>query len=233
MATVNLIPPESCPGTFDIKPDDAAKIKSARIFMYHPFQSYLLEKVRKINPGITAQVIKSDPLTTPEGYFNGLAETESVLGAMYPKKLAQFDRNRQDVIDAIMQHVADENAYVNFARKEKFRAAVSVFQKDFIEYLGFTAVTVFASSSQLSAPQISAMVNGAKAQGAKYIISNLTGDNDTTAEIINRPLRLKKAVLVCFPGTGGDKSYFINLWDYNIARLKQLTGEPAVSAVKK
>ncbi len=44
---VTLVPPLQCPASFDLKPDDAKKIKQAKIIIIHQFQQNYIEKIKK------------------------------------------------------------------------------------------------------------------------------------------------------------------------------------------
>lgn len=220
-----LVPPDACPGHFDLKPQDAADIKRAKLIIVHPYQGVLAESVKKINKKAKVEILKSSALTTPEGYFNGLSEMAALLNGYYPGNFDEFEKNRQATVFLIMERVTDDQIYISCMRKKKVKAAVSGVQKDLAEYFGFVPVAVFGEAESLTALQISGIINGAKKGRAEVILSNLNGSHDTTADILNKELKLKKAVLLNFPGGSGDETAFLPLWKYNISLIKEKAGD--------
>ena len=222
-----IVPPDACPGHFDLKPQDAADIKRAKLVIIHPYQGVLAEAIKKINKNVKVEILKSSALTTPEGYFNGLSEMEALLNGYYPGNFDEFEKNRQAAVFLIMESVTDDQIYISCMRKKKVKAAVSAVQKDLAEYFGFVPVAVFGEAEGLTALQISDIIKSAKKGQAAVILSNLNGSHDATADIINKELKLNKAVLLNFPGGTGDETAFLTLWKYNMALIKEKAGDCA------
>ncbi|PKL92040.1 MAG: hypothetical protein CVV21_04645 [Candidatus Goldiibacteriota bacterium HGW-Goldbacteria-1] len=220
-----LIPPDACPGHFDLKPQDALAVKKAKLIIIHPYQQALAQAIKKINKKARVEVLKASALTTPEGYFNGLSEMAALLNGNFPGNFEQYEKNRQAVVFSIMENVTDDQMYISCMRKKKVKAVVSAVQKDLAEYFGFVPVTLFGEAENLTANEIASIIKEGRNKSAAVILSNLNGSHDTSAEIINKELKVKKAVLLNFPGAYGDDSAFLALWRYNFNLIKQTAGD--------
>ena len=220
-----LVPADVCPGSFDLKPEDAAKIKSAAIFLIQPFQQPLAEKAMKINPKITVETIKTDDMTVPENYFRGMQETSAALGRHFPGKAAQFSAGANSRITEIRNSVINDMGYIQKVRKRNIYVLASGFQAATAVYLGLNVAGVFGGPESLRPSDINALLKTARSKHVSLIISNMTGTHDSAADILNKSLGVKKAVFIVFPGESGNASMFLNLWQYNLNQLKNAIGE--------
>jgi ABC-type Zn uptake system ZnuABC Zn-binding protein ZnuA len=221
----SLIPPETCPGSFDLRPEDAAKINAASVFIIQPFQQPLADKAVKINTKLAVEVVKTNDMTIPENYFSGLVETAAALEKYFPEKGGDFINNYNSIIGAIRESVIKDTDLIQSIRSKHIGVIVSSFQEATARYLGFDVVTVFNGPEQLKPSDINKILAAAKASSAALIISNLTGTHDKTADILNKTLKIRKAVLISFPGETKNGSMFLNLWSYNTAQIRTALGQ--------
>jgi zinc transport system substrate-binding protein len=219
-----LIPSEVCPGGYDLKPGDAEKIKEAAIFIIHPYQKDLADRAAKINPAIKTVVIATDDLTIPENYFRGLQETAAALCTAFPPKSGEIINSMNANISAIRERVIDDSAYLMKLKAKKIKVVSCAFQAEGAKYLGFDVLYVFGDVEKLRPKDINDAVAAGR-RGASFIISNLTGTQDASADAINRGLRIKKIILSTFPGvSSGTDSLFLQLWEYNLSMIKAAAG---------
>jgi ABC-type Zn uptake system ZnuABC Zn-binding protein ZnuA len=188
--------------------------------LIHPFQAYLAEKLGKLNRKNAAEVLKTGALNTPADYMSGLMETESILMKYFPQRQSEFDNSRQLLYRQMEKKTAEDIISNRKNAMKKINVLSSVLQVNFSRYSGFEVAGVFASPDGLTPEKLKAIVKEARAKKVKYIISNLTGDNDMTADIINKQLKVRKITLSSFPREEGTGSWFFNMYDYNMARIK-------------
>ena len=220
-----LIPSEACPGGYDLRPGDAEKIKKAAIFLIHPYQKDLAEKASKINPRIKTVVITTPDLTIPENYFRGLQETAAVLCAQFPPKSGEIISSMNSAMSAIRERVIDDSAYLMKLRNRKIKVLSCGIQAEAAKYMGFVPVYVFGDVEKLRPKDISDAVAAGRKNGVSFIISNLTGSQDASADAINKGLKIKKITLSDFPGiTAANTSLFLSLWEYNLSMIKAAAG---------
>lgn len=215
-----LIPHLACPGTYDLKPEDAKKILTSKILIIHPFQKYVADKIIKINKRIKIIYISSSDLNTPNGYITGLNEILNFLINVLPGKKAEYLKNTENKILKIKQRIAEDAMFIKQIKDKKIKVLSSGHQSGFCEYVGLNVVSVFWGPDTLKPKEAANLIQLAKKEKVKFIISNLTGDNDIAADILNKQLNIKKVVLMYFPAQEGMDSWFFNLYNYNLEQIK-------------
>lgn len=225
IATSTLIPADVCPGSFDLKPEDATKVIEASIFIIQPFQQGIAEKTLKINPKLIIEIIKTPDMTIPENYFKGLQEAAKVLGKYFPAKVGQFSQHLNSKINEIRMAVMADTDFLQRVRKMNIRVIASTFHVVTAQYLGFDVEGTFEGPETLKPASLSKLIATAKSKTVSLIISNLTGTHDLTADIINKKLKLPKAVFKVFPTEVTGNNMFLHLWSYNIKQLKSIVGD--------
>ncbi len=219
-AEVNtLVPPAKCPGHFDLKPGDAQKIKNSGVVILHPFQTYLLDKIKKINPDIKVRRLKAGGLTTPPGYFTGLEETADILAGFYPDKGEYFERRVKKTIEKITKELKKDRETVEKIIDMDYKVVCSGFQTDLCRFFGFRILGSFAGPESLSVKETAGLSQ--KAEKADFIVSNLTGTHNMTAKIINKKAGKKTVEPANFPLERGE-DMFLGLWKYNLEQLRDV-----------
>ena len=199
IATSTLIPADVCPGSFDLKPEDATKVMEASVFIIQPFQQGIAEKTLKINPKLVIEIIKTPDMTIPENYFKGLQETEVILEKYFPAKAGQFSQSINSKINEIRMTVMADTDFLQRVRKMNIRVIASTFHIVTARYLGLDVAGTFEGPETLKPAGLSKLIATAKSRTVTLIISNLTGTHDLTAEILNKKLKLIKVVFKIFP----------------------------------
>jgi len=217
-----LIPHLACPGTYDLKPEDVKKILDSKILILHPFQKYLADKVSKINKDIMIVFISASDLNTPNGYMNGLNEILNFLLQRFPEKKDTYLKNNEAIKLKIKNKIAGDMFFLNEIKDKKIKVLTSMHQRAFCEYLGFDIVSVFAGPDSLKPQDATNIIKKAKKENVNYIISNITGDNDITAEILNKEIKIQKITFMYFPVERGEDSWFFNVYNYNLEQIKPL-----------
>jgi ABC-type Zn uptake system ZnuABC Zn-binding protein ZnuA len=224
LKTINLVPPLQCPGNFDMKPEDAKKAASAKVFLMHPYQGYLEEKIVKINSEIMSEILANPDMNTPGGYITGLADIRKILIRYYPERKKEIEDNTGAAAKIIRKRMAADDFLIRKIKAKKIKVISSLHQGAFPDYMGFEVVARFGSPDSTKPEEIRQIVEKAKKEKVKYIISNITGDTDTTADIINKELNVKKIVLSCFPPEEGQGSWMLGLLDYNMNVIRSKLG---------
>lgn len=225
LKTATLIPSEACPGTYDLKPEDAKKITSAKMFIGQPFIKPLGDKLAAMDPGMAVRYVNTPDLQVPENYFRGLQEAASLLAMEDGRRARYYIENMNRSMRAVREAIINDSGYLMKLRSKKIKVLASGYQEAFAKYLGLDVVAVFGSPSKLNPAALQAMAAKARQAGVTLIISNLTGDHDASADALNRLLKVKKAVLISFPGETAGQSLFLNLWGYNLAQIKAAAGQ--------
>jgi len=213
---VELIPPGSCPGHFDLTPALLRQAREAELFIYHDFQDGLAKKlgVDGDDPRVL-RVGAAGGLTLPANYRR-LVEA---VAARLRKQAAPAAQSRLD------ESLAAANRRIEALGREMDAAArtwkdrpvaVSAMQREFVERLGMRAVGELRRPGQLSPRDWQRLL----AAGPEIIVGNLQSDAPAAAALGRRGGR-PVAVLSNFPGAEGFGEDYASLLRANLARLEE------------
>lgn len=208
-----------------MKPKDAEGVASAAVVIIHPYQKYLVEKIVKINKKAAIEVLDAKDLNAPAEYIDGLARTGAILEKYMPGQQAGIRERLGRMQKSMTELMAKDMLYVKKTAAKHIKILCSYYQADTATYAGFEIAGIFGGPDAMTPEKLKAIAVTAKKQGVKYIFSNLTGDHDTTADIINKQVKTVKIVLSSFPAEEGDGSWYLNLYDYNMGRIRSALGE--------
>ncbi len=213
-----LVEPGRCPGHYDMRPSDAAAVKSAKYMVVHAFQKETAEKLKKINPDIKLTVLPFGAVPLPEDYIMALKAAELVLKRFYPVREREITKNRQAAEEMIKTETGKDAALIEKIRAKKIRAVSSTFHKKMSGYFGMEVLEYFGDPESLTAAKISAI----KGMKPDVIISNYPGTHDAAARAIAAATGAEVIVVSNFPENGPDKNMFINQWNKNVKEFKKL-----------
>jgi len=157
-----LVPHLVCPGSYDLKPDDAKKIINSKILIIHPFQKYLLDKIIQINKNIRVIYVDLSDLNSPGGYINGLDEVEKFLMEIFPEKKQQYAMNKENTVSKIKQRITDDAMLVKTISNKNIKVIASSRQQGFCNYLGLKVVSVFSGPDSLKPKDLADIIKLAK-----------------------------------------------------------------------
>lgn len=216
-----LIPPRSCPGHFDIRPQDAAGIASAGLVIRHDFQAYLDDKLTAQNPRLVIEVLVPEGhLMIPSVYLGALEKIAGILSRRYPQSEAAFRRN--------LEAAAARIGLAEPAAREKIRQAAlagtvvlgSDMQEPFLRWAGIEVAASFSNSSdELSVRSLARLIGIAGSEKASFIAGNLQSGGEEVALALARQTGLPAAILSNFPGTNDRNPTYIDLLLDNIDLL--------------
>jgi len=217
-----LVLPSQCPASFDLKPDDALKIKNAKLVILHPFQKSYIEKINKINKKVKIEIFQIPDLTIPSNYSYGLYDMRNIIAKHFKKDEKKLTKNLEKAKEAIGKNVSKDLDYINgVLKKRSIKVICSKNQENFAKWLGFNVIATFAGPDAMSPKEISDIIKLGKKQKVKFIIGNLAGNHNETAKIFAKNLNAYLIVLSNFPEFSENESLFLNLWQYNINELKK------------
>lgn len=211
-----------CPASFDLKPEDALKIKNAKLVILHPFQKNYIEKINKINKKVKIEIFSISDLTIPSNYSYGLYEMRNVIAKHFKKNIKKLNTNLESKREKIGKRVSKDIDYINNVLKKKsIKVICSKNQVNFAKWLGFDVIATFAGPDAMSSKEISDIIKLGKKEKIKFIIGNQAGNHNETAKIFAKNLNASLIVLSNFPDFSENESLFLNLWQYNINELKK------------
>lgn len=207
-----MMPAGQCPGHFDMRPSDAAALRSADRIFLHDFQSGLRQRLEEFLPDGARRIAAlraEGSLLIPARYL-GL-----VRGAAEALDLPDdAGRNALEVAGAMADRM-DALCREAAAGWRGVRVIASLRQADFCRWLGLDVVGVLPPGENVTPRDIDALAG----LGAEAIVGNLQSDA-REAEWLARRLTLPVAILSNFPGAPGYGATYEELTAANLDRLE-------------
>jgi len=220
---LNVLPPNACPGHFDLKPKDVLSIRNAALIISHQYQKDLHKVLRSQVKEEKRWLILPDEkaLTIPDQYLRTGQWLLKSLKDRFPLQEADFNKHWLRSETDIKQ-ISDE-LKKTFKSKNSSTCSVIVayHQKEFIEYWGFRITGVFDSPGGDSFQAMKTLIeNGSKIK-AKAVVANLqTGDKQ--ARVIAEKLGVPEIALSNFPGGDPGTSTYKELLRANCLKLLKI-----------
>lgn len=220
----NLLPPEVCPGHYDMRPMDIEAVANCRAVILQPWQ-HELAGVQNV---LRAADIASDRvLTVPvEGNWM-LPETRARAAKAMGDLLAG---EMPDLAEAIRAAADDEarasNAVNDWAREtaEAHQLAGTAVlcneqQADFVRWLGLNVVRTFGRPDAMSVGEVNRLLASGKAHSVVLVVNNLQGGDPEFGERLAHHVGAAHVVLSNFPGAGRGEETWEDTVKANVRRL--------------
>ncbi len=202
LATV--VPPNLCPGHFDLKPGDIEKFINAKLIILHNWQKELpaiKSLIRGTNPP-PEKVVYIDVegnWFVPKNYIAGLEKIGGILvksGLLseedYKTKLEQRKKEINDFEQKVLSDIRN-------IQPENIPVIVSIFQKDFLSWLGFKVVNTFPRAEEISLALWGELLNKGKQENVKIVVENLQSGEIELVKRLASELNAKSVILSGFP----------------------------------
>jgi zinc transport system substrate-binding protein len=221
---VELAPPGTCPGHFDIRPSQIEALRACRALFRFDFQSGLDQKLAPLaDDGLLIQSIEVEHgLCTPTAYINACRQVGT---ALTHKQLitAREHAERVTAIQERMVNLTDRvQADIAAAGLAGLRVIASPHQRDFCELLGLEVVTTLGGSDTTSVGDINAAL--AESAAVQAVIANLP-EGRRLADALGQRLNVPVIVFGNFPDQARHHGQFDELVLSNATRLIQALSE--------
>nr|AGF93076.1 periplasmic solute binding protein [uncultured organism] len=214
-----IAPAGACPGHYDTRPGDVEAISQADLIIWGGFEPWLEDLVQ--NSGNT-NVMKNK---TPTGAWGPpprakiyVENIENALSAAFPQYEEIFEEKKENFLDRINSTAGDLQVRAEENNIENVEVICQVFQKPYVEWLGFNVVETFPSPEKVSASKTSELVETAEKENVTLIISN-NASGTGYGEQIAAETGLEHVVLGNFPGWTKGVDTYIDLIESNAERL--------------
>ncbi len=198
-----LIPPAACPGTYDLRPSDAAKLAKSALFIRHDYQSYLDRRFREQNRNIRLAVLDTPGhLLVPRNFLAALDQLKGILIRRFPALGDSIEKNAAAAEKYVL--AAGEAARLRFesAGMARKTALCSDKQAGFALWAGVKAAGTFSNSpEELSALRLGQIIQTARDSRAQFIVGNLQSGGEKVALSLAGQTGLPVCILSNFPGT--------------------------------
>ncbi len=212
LEVISLIPPNSCPGHFDLKPSDAVKLNSADLLLAHSFEKEtFLKKVSGLRQKKSALqivvVTVEGSWMVPDIHLAAVDEITKMLKEQFPRQAGNFELNAsryKKKIEAEAKRIRAQAYEMGF---EKINAAASNMQKDLLIWFGIKVVAVYGREDEISALELQRLIEQARFYNVSIVVDNLQSAAEAGKPIADE-LGIAHIVLSNFPGFyAGEVSY--------------------------
>jgi len=195
---VYMVSPSMCPGHYDVKPGDVVTLSEARLVLYHGFEPWIKELIGAVNStgswnGSLVRI--SGNWNTPDSlkklYIRVAEALKDSLGIDVSARLEKCLKKIDEVAEEL-KSIARENSF------EDKPVVVMLWQKPFVEYLGFKIVAAYGPPEKLSPKDISIIEENATKNHAILVIDNMQSGTELGSKIA-RDIGAVHVVLINFP----------------------------------
>ena len=208
--------PAVCPGHYDVKPSDIDAFKRASLILAHGFEPWV-DDLLQASQSEAAVVYIKGPWNTPsllKARYQAVSQALSeYLGIDTSAKLEDC-LNSIDEVDAYLKEVAQSSGFADMP------VVCMLWQKSFIEYLGFKVVAYYGPPEMVSAQQYESIIANATQSGAKLVIDNLQSGVDLGNKIASEIGGVEVA-LSNFPKIAPELSNVTAVMKWNAEKLSK------------
>jgi len=221
-----IVPPSLCPGHYDIRPSDVELVRSADLILKHGMGgewwfSNLIDTANQSGDLFVPIVSVGADWNTPDGaklvYENVANAIMEYLGIDVSDRLESCLGAIEDMKSELLK-IADENNFKDIP------VVVMLWQKPFVEFLGFKIVAVLKPPEKLSESDIMEIEDNATKYGAKLVIDNMHSGT-SVGERIAEDVDAVHVVLINFPGVVPEAKNLTEMMMYNAKLLEDAVEE--------
>jgi zinc transport system substrate-binding protein len=205
LKTCTLVPPEMCPGHYDIKPGDIEVLTRGKALVIHNWQEKMQNVTGAIeaadNPNLIIKVIDVDgnwmaPPIQAEA-VSKIAEALADLDKVNSEYYQQRAEARKAAILAKGDEVQDR---LQQAKVSAVEVICDVQQAGFVKWAGFDVVATYGRPEELSVADVEKLVDQAKQSGVALVIDNLQSGATATSEAMSKDIGAVQVTISNFPG---------------------------------
>jgi zinc transport system substrate-binding protein len=203
-----ILPPGQCPGHYDIKLSDIARVKQADLvvsFIGMPFMQHAEADAARQLP-IDA---KDRNWMAPHSYITGLNLLADKLSDRFPEYKRQIATRRERAILEVSEKDKMLSNRIKSAGATGRSIIASSMLREPLEWMGFQIVGEYGRPESISAKEIAALTRLGKDRGAAMVVDNLQSGPEAGRGVAEA-LGIPHVVLSNFPS---EKGYTVTLSD--------------------
>lgn len=215
-----LAGPGMCPGHYDVRPSQIARLRGCRVLLRFDFQSSLDSKLADLaDAGLKIASIKiSGGLCEPASYQTACKQAAEAFVAAGLMGRAEADSR----LEIVSRRLATLNVWVKKQVKQYGLEGVPVLssghQAAFCKWLGLNVVGTFSSSDQSGVGEIEKAIRAGQRAAIRFIIANLP-EGRKAADALAKRLDAAVVVFGNFPNPNAGHRNFDDLITANVEAL--------------
>ena len=219
-----LLPPNMCPGHYDMRTGDLKAVTTCRILVLQAWQ----RQMPNIEAVIRSSKISEDRikiLSVPGNWMipatrsAAARELGTLLSGEFPEKKNTIEAGTKKIIAEAEQTGAWGLAQIRPLIPEKIHVLCNEQQMLFVRWLGFSNVQSFGRPEGLSVAQIEELTSQAKQNRTALVIDNLQSGDTKMGESLARDTGALHVVLSNFPGAEKGYDRWEQTFRQNVERI--------------
>lgn len=200
-----VVPPNLCPGHFDLKPSDIEKFAKGNLIILHEWQRDLpaIKSLLKATSQHSDKRILWIPLQgswmVPENYLKGL----KTIGEMLVKENIISNDLYRNTLEKREKEILE---FSNKAKEKlkslevgKINVISSNFQSQFLKWLGFNVIAEYPRAEEITIKLWGELLKLGQEKNVRLVVENLQSGEIQTVKSLAREIDAKSVVLSNFP----------------------------------
>lgn len=203
VTVVNIVPPASCPGHFDVKPGDMQVLADAQLFFVHDWQGEtftdeLINSARNAELEKVVLGIKGNWLTPPV-QREAIDKISAVLAEADPENAGLYQNNASALLETVAVTEREVKERLDAAGVAEVKVLVNEMQTGFLAWAGYEVVGSFGAPDSTSPKELEDLLKAGREAGVELVVDNLQSGHDA-GKAIARELGANHVTLSNFPG---------------------------------
>ncbi|MGB9792505.1 MAG: metal ABC transporter substrate-binding protein [Thermacetogeniaceae bacterium] len=199
----NIVPPGTCPGHFDLKPDDVRKLASAKLLLYHDWQGNTFNKSVLASAGnkelVAVPVAVAGNWMAPPVQKEAIKRIAQILGEKDAANKAYYEENAERLMATVTDEERKLKERLQSAKVAGRKVICAEMQAGFLKWAGFDVVATYGRPEDLTPKKLQELIEKGKAQGVGLIVDNLQSGPDAGKGLAEE-LGAARVTLSNFPG---------------------------------
>ncbi len=226
---VTMISPGSCPGHFDLKPDDMKLLAHARLFLTHVWQGKQFgDRIAQASGNPALERVAIEP---PDNWMIPSARMKATDGVA--EALAKADPGHAAVYRAAAERRKDEVRRVGDVQAQRLATAgvsripvlANGMQADFLRWAGFQVVGTFDRGEDMSPVDVENAISLGRAKSVRLVVDNLQSGKQAGAGMAGE-IGAAHVTLSNFPGGFPDTDTWARALEKNVDLLLAAAAKP-------
>jgi len=200
---LNIIPPASCPGHFDVKPADMMVLAEAKLFFVHNWQGEMFsdDLIRSAGSDQLEKVVLAiqGNWLVPEVQSEAITKIAAELALADPDHTDFYEQNAAALKEKVTVTGQQMKERLSAVGAGEVKVLVSEMQTGFIKWAGFDVVAPFGRPEDTSPKEMEQLIALGRESGVALVVDNLQSGHEG-GKSIARELGAKHLTLSNFPG---------------------------------
>jgi len=214
---ISIVPPGVCPAHYDITPSDIYAVSTARLVIYSGIEPWLNDLIEATGVNVTTIKIGGPwhPYTNALTYVSRIKDA---LSTVMPEYSRYFEENAKAVSAEIEATAKEILTNATELEVEKVKVVCMLWQKGFVEWMGFNIVAIYKPPEKMSLNEILNLTSKAENEKVALVIDNLPSGYTFGAKLA-ADVGAQHVVLTNFPGAVPGTETYAKMIEYNAKQL--------------